>query len=231
MPIPLKPFFMIRHGQTEANAAEIMAGSLDSPLTAKGRDQAKAARDVVAHLEVKPVAVFHSHLSRAKDTAHIINEAIGAPMFEDPDLAEIHAGEWEGEKYDACRHFLDDWAQAPGGETPDQFFERVKRGKAKALAKFNEPILIVCHGGVMRAFGELYGIRVPGRFENAHLYEYKPTGPADDRLANSSQLSSFPWEVYDYRLCSETRTLLRNESDIYSASISAAAMASKILKA
>lgn len=110
-----------------------MAGSLDSPLTAKGRDQAKTARDIVAQLEIKPVAVFHSHLSRARDTASIINEVLDAPMHEDPDLAEIHAGEWEGVKYDACRHFLDDWAQAPGGEAPEEFFERVRRGKAKAI--------------------------------------------------------------------------------------------------
>ena len=221
MPLPLKPFFMIRHGQTEANAAEIMAGSLDSPLTALGRDQAKAARDVVAALPVKPVAVFHSHLSRAKDTATIINEALGVDMHEDPDLAEIHAGEWEGVKYDACRHFLDDWAQAPGGETPDEFFERVKQGKTRALQGFNEPVLIVCHGGVMRAFGELYNLRIPGRFENAHLYEFNP----------ATESENFPWQVYDYRLHPETRTLLKSESGIYADVLSADKIASKILKA
>lgn len=221
MPLPLKPFYMIRHGQTEANAAEIMAGSMDSPLTAKGRDQAKAARDVVAHLKVKPVAVFHSHLSRAKDTAEIINEALGVEMIEDPDLAEIHAGEWEGVKYDACLHFLDDWAQAPGGETPEEFFNRVKRGKSRALQRFNEPVLIVCHGGVMRAFGELYNLRIPGRFENAHLYEFNPGSPDQQ----------FPWQVYDYRLCDQTRTLLKNEAGIYNEVLSASLMASKTEKA
>lgn len=221
MPIPLKPFFMIRHGQTEANAAEIMAGSLDSPLTTLGRDQAKAARDVVAQLPVKPVAVFHSHLSRAKDTATIINEALKVEMFEDKDLAEIHAGEWEGVKYDACRHFLDDWAQAPGGETPEEFFERVKRGKTAAIQRFNEPVLIVCHGGVMRAFGELYKLRIPGRFENAHLYEFNP----------ADQNQNFPWQIYDYRLCDQTRTLLKNESGIYGDVLSASAIAPKTLKA
>lgn len=209
MPLPLKPFYMIRHGQTEANAAEKMAGSLDSPLTALGRDQAKTARDVVATLSVKPVAIFHSHLSRARDTAHIINEVLGAPMFEDADLAEIHAGEWEGITYDACRHFLDDWAQAPGGETPDEFFERIKRGKSKALQMFNEPILIVCHGGVMRAFGELYNLRVPGRFANAHLYEYSPKSEILERS------EKFPWQVHDYTLCNTTRTAIKNISRIY----------------
>jgi broad specificity phosphatase PhoE len=215
MPLPLKPFYMIRHGQTEANAAERMAGSLDSPLTALGRDQARAARDVVAALSVKPVAVFHSQLSRARDTAMIINEVLKVEMFEDPDLAEIHAGEWEGVPYDACRHFLDDWAQAPGGETPHEFFERIKRGKSKALAQFNEPILIVCHGGVMRAFGELYNLRVPGRFANAHLYEYSP------KIDISEKPSAFPWQVHDYTLCNTTRTAIKNISPIYESDESA----------
>lgn len=221
MPLPLKPFFMIRHGQTEANAAEIMAGSLDSPLTALGRDQAKAARDVVANLKQKPVAIYHSHLSRARDTAAIINEALNVEMREDADLAEIHAGEWEGVKYDACIHFLDDWAHPPGGETPDEFFERIKRGKSRAISAHDEPVLIVCHGGVMRAFGELYGLRVPGRFENAHLYEFIP----------AAEQPRFPWQVHDYRLCNNTRTLLKNEAGIYADVLSADAIASKILKA
>lgn len=225
MPIPLKPFFMIRHGQTEANAAEIMAGSLDSPLTALGRDQAKAARDVVAQLDIKPVAVFHSHLSRARDTAMIINEAIRAPIHEDPDLAEIDAGEWEGVKWNKCIHLLDDWAQAPGGETPQEFFSRIQRGKTRAISQYDGPVLIVCHGGVMRAFGELYNLRIPGRFENAHLYEF---GPAQENLANFSQ---FPWQVYDYRLCAKTRTLLKNEARIYADVLEATAMASNTRKA
>lgn len=221
MPIPKKHFYMMRHGQTEANAAEIMAGSMDSPLTELGRRQAAEARDIVATLPVKPVAVFHSPLSRARDTAMIVNEALGAPMFEDPDLAEIHAGEWEGVKYDACIHFLDDWMQAPGGETPEEFFERVRRGKSRAIEKFEEPVLIVCHGGVMRAFGEIYRKRTPGRFENAHLYEFHP----------GQEVTDFPWNVYDYRLCPQTRTLIKTESTIYSSAPSADSIARKILKA
>jgi broad specificity phosphatase PhoE len=158
MPLPLKPFFMIRHGQTEANAAEIMAGSLDSPLTALGRDQAKAARDVVAQPCPSNRSPCSTRISRGPKTPpRSSTKRSSVDMHEDPDLAEIHAGEWEGVKYDACRHFLDDWAQAPGGETPDEFFERVKQGKTSGYYRGSmNRYLIVCHGGVMRAFGELY---------------------------------------------------------------------------
>ncbi len=205
MPLPLKHFYMIRHGQTEANKAQIMAGSLDSPLTVLGIAQAQQARDVVRALTVKPVAVFHSHLSRARDTAHIINEALNAPLYEEPDLAEIHAGAWEGAPYEECPALFDGWENAPNGEHPKAFFDRVKRGKTKALERFNDPILIVCHGGVMRAFGELYAVPTSGVFENAHLYEFIPF----------SESKAFPWQVYSYRLCENTRTALREISVVY----------------
>lgn len=205
MPLPLKHFYMMRHGQTEANLAQKMAGSLDSPLTQHGRHQAENAAHVVGALPKKPVAIFHSHLSRARDTAHIVNTTLNVPLFEEPDLAEIHAGSWEGAPYADCPSLFHSWDNAPDGEEPKLFFERVKRGKRKALEQFNDPILIVCHGGVMRAFGALYALSTPGLFENAHLYEFLP----------AEHQTGFPWEVFSYTLCPETRTLLRTRSRIY----------------
>ncbi len=207
--IPAKHFYMIRHGETEANRANIMAGSLDSPLTLLGIEQAQLARDVVALLEVKPVAIFHSHLSRARDTARIINEAIEVPMFEDADLAEYHAGDLEGVPYSECRSILDDWGPVPNGERPEDFFARIKRGKIRALEQFEGPVLTVCHGGVMRAFGEIYGISPEPRFRNAHLYEFHP----------EVQQSPFPWNVYDYELCGETGAARRQISHAYALSM------------
>ena len=74
MSIPDKAFYMIRHGETEANAARIMAGSIDTPLTEHGKIQADIARQVIEKITIKPAAIFHSHLSRARDTASIINK-------------------------------------------------------------------------------------------------------------------------------------------------------------
>ena len=205
MPIPLKPFYMIRHGETEANAARIMAGSLDSPLTDKGRQQAYIAQGIVMTLETKPAAIFHSDLSRARDTANIINETLNAPMFEDPDLAEIHAGDLEGATYEKCEALFEGWPRVLNGEEPDKFFERVKQGKSRAIERFNDPVLIVCHGGVMRAFGALYDLPVPPKFQNAHLYEFLP----------NVQKTHFPWTVFDYQLCPETEKVIKSESKIY----------------
>ncbi|MCB1532496.1 MAG: histidine phosphatase family protein [Alphaproteobacteria bacterium] len=204
-PIPLKHFYMIRHGETEANAAQIMAGSIDSPLTERGRQQALEAQKVVKKLTKKPAAIFHSHLSRARDTALIINKSLNVKLYEDPDLAEIHAGEMEGVPYAECHALFNDWPSIKGGEDQNDFFERVRRGKSRAIEQFNDPILIVCHGGVMRAFGEIHGVPTPGRFQNAHLYEFVP----------NPQKQNLPWNIFDYKLCSETQNLIRTESNIY----------------
>ncbi len=192
MPLPLKHFYMVRHGETEANKARIMAGSLDSPLTATGRDQAKAVQDVVKNLDVKPSVIVHSNLSRARDTANIINEALNIPMYEDSDIAELHAGDWEGVSYDECHELLTGWPEPPNGENFTQFCERIKRGKNNILAQHDGPVLMVSHGGVFRALGGLYGLATPGVFRNCHLYEFKPANTEEEK-------THFPFNVWSYR--------------------------------
>ena len=186
--IPSKHFYMIRHGETVANLNRIMAGHMDSPLTDRGRQQADAARVVVENLPVKPTMIIHSHLSRARDTATIINQNLNMPISEDSDFAEIFVGDLEGAPYEACIDIFDNWADSPGGETHQEFMSRIRRAKKKALENNPGPVLIVCHGGVFRALWKMYGIDMTG-VRNAHLHEFTP---ALDR--------KFPWlaHVYDY---------------------------------
>ncbi len=202
MPIIQKHFYMIRHGQTEANAARIMAGSLDSPLTQLGRDQARTARLAVERLEVKPEFIVHSHLSRARETAEIINENLKLPMVEDKDLAEMHAGDWEGVPYEECEEMFHQWVNPPAGETMDEFFNRLKHGKNKALNDKRHPPLIVCHGGVFRAFAKFYGIDTWG-VRNCDLHSFAP----------KTNEQNFPWEVH--RIHHQDKTLIQQLSDSF----------------
>lgn len=188
MPIPVQHFYMIRHGETEANVARIMAGSMDSPLTENGRQQARDAARIVEALAVKPSYIAHSHLSRARDTAIIINESLNLPMIEDEDLAEIHSGDYEGVPYDQCQVFLDHQSDPPGGETFQAFSERIIRVKNRLFKNVSEaPPLIVSHGGFFRGFGSVYGIKckIVG---NCRLHEFEPR--KDPNL--------FPWSVWEH---------------------------------
>jgi probable phosphoglycerate mutase len=197
MIISAKHFYMIRHGQTEANAAQMMAGSLDSPLTALGREQAAIARICVEALEIKPQIIIHSHLSRARETAEIINQNLGLPMIEDADCAEMHVGDWEGKPWEDCLEGFYSGEDPPNGETHQQFIERIIRAKNNALKRTESPPLIVCHGGVFRSFSNIYGLNAENT-ENCHLHEFIPD-PAS---------VSFPWKARSYRMEETLKSML-----------------------
>ncbi len=139
-------FFFVRHGQTDANLAELAAGAgWDIELNATGLAQARALAESVAieHFRsVKTICV--SPMIRARQTAEIINEVINAPVIEIEELREWHLGEWERRSW----HELDfRIGNPPGGESNDEFAGRVVKGLAAALAHPG-PVLIVAHGGV-----------------------------------------------------------------------------------
>ena len=61
--------YLARHGESEANAMKTIAGWTDSPLTGKGRQQ---ARDLTETLKgIRLSAVYSSTLVRSRETAVI----------------------------------------------------------------------------------------------------------------------------------------------------------------
>ena len=89
-----RPLYLIRHGQTEWNQKDRLQGGKDSPLTALGRQQAKAA--AISLKEAAPRSILTSPLGRAKTTAEIIAEALDIPVAEDERLGELRFGKAEG---------------------------------------------------------------------------------------------------------------------------------------
>ena len=76
---------VIRHGRTALNAQGRFRGLEDVPLDAHGLAEAEA---VASNLSVRPiVAITHSPLSRARQTAEAVGRALGL------DLAPIRASE------------------------------------------------------------------------------------------------------------------------------------------
>ncbi len=186
--LPAVPFFIVRHGQTEANLAQILTGISETPLTDLGREQARAIHKVITTLEVKPTAIIHSNLSRAHETALIINECLDVPMHEEPDLAGRNLGDWEGQHRDKCEAKLNDPSSPPNGEDFFVFFDRIKKGLSKALPAHDAPILIVTHNGAFRALGGMHGFPLVNKAKNCHLYEFQPAPEKPD----------FPWDVFSY---------------------------------
>jgi broad specificity phosphatase PhoE len=188
MPLPPRPFYLIRHGQSVANARCVAAGGgLDTPLTALGRAQARAAARVVRALELRPGAVVHSAMRRTRDTASPLAAALGLPTRAVRALREHHLGVWEGLPWDAIRPAWAAGLPPPGGESLAQLRDRVRGALARVLGAADGPPLIVAHGGTFQALGAVYGVPIGG-IRNAvlHLFTPAPGGGA------------FPWRVWAF---------------------------------
>jgi broad specificity phosphatase PhoE len=145
--------YFVRHGESEANAARRFAGRSDSPLTERGREQAKAVADVLAKVHFD--RIVSSPLSRCRDTAVVIARRHQLPVDLEPDLMEIDVGERTGSPFDEVRglpEWRDDGFVAwPRGETLDQVLDRAHRVVARIAAEnAGQRVLVVGHGGVTR---------------------------------------------------------------------------------
>ncbi|EMD95929.1 hypothetical protein COCC4DRAFT_122425 [Bipolaris maydis ATCC 48331] len=103
--------FLIRHGETVDNIAQLYAGSRDSALTNHGYQQAICLARYLQSLGLTFTHLFSSHLQRAVKTASKIREAQLAPVGDNetvrtapkvvqlPVLAEKDFGSMEGKRF------------------------------------------------------------------------------------------------------------------------------------
>ncbi|MBI1326341.1 MAG: hypothetical protein GC136_01715 [Alphaproteobacteria bacterium] len=173
--LPRKRFFLIRHGESEANLQGIASGHVDTPLTAQGRLQAETARNILKCIADKPIYIVHSALSRARDTATIINTDMGLPMHEIASLNERHFGDWQGLPWKDVRQWRDEGQTPQNGESRDDFYARAHAGTKAALAHRDGTALIVTHGGVFNALWEYLNMGKVSA-HNCALYEISPQG-------------------------------------------------------
>lgn len=160
MPDRERHLLLVRHGETEWNAAGRWQGHTDVPLNANGRAQALA---LAARLRAEGVrAIATSDLLRARGTAEIVGEALGLGVaLVDAALRERAYGAWEGLTRAECEarfpaewaaHVADPRAPPPGGESTAALLARVVPAVERAAERLDSPAVLVTHGGVMRAF-------------------------------------------------------------------------------
>ncbi len=162
---------LIRHGQSEWNAARRWQGMADSPLTDFGRQQAASAAEALAAIARDPMnqidiaECWSSHLGRARATAAVIGERLGADTGRiEERLGEVDAGPWEGLSIDEIEAswpgYLGEERRPDGFETLDSVLERslaaLEDLAARAL-QIGRPLIVVTHSGVMRAMRAHFG--------------------------------------------------------------------------
>ena len=143
--------YVLRHGETEWNAAQRMQGWLDSPLTERGRRQAAEQGLILRWLPLGPETRFVASPSpRTRATAAIALEGLCEAPLLDPRLREVGLGAWQGRTLSEIRG---DWPDldrepfywrfaAPGGER----LEAMRARLAAFLADVTGPTVIVTHG-------------------------------------------------------------------------------------
>lgn len=150
--------YLVRHGQDEDNAAGILNGHRDTPLTALGLAQAHELASFVSEQDLNFIKVYSSPLKRAYQTALEITKAVN---LEDPEvlpeLIERGFGVLTGKpisdifelpehsliRTSTVTYFLD----APDIESFSDALQRAKKLLEKISSKYQAGnILLVSHG-------------------------------------------------------------------------------------
>jgi broad specificity phosphatase PhoE/ribonuclease HI len=162
---------LVRHGRTAlTESRKISGGDGENPdLSELGRQDARQVAEELAKLGhsgnfaylAPPVAVVHSPIARAQQTAQAISNRVSIPMVSNDDLAEIGFGEWDGltneemiaafeEEYNAWRGSLE--VAPPGGESLKDFDARVRRAFDSILEQYSgQSVVVVAHVMPIRA--------------------------------------------------------------------------------
>ncbi|CAI1625865.1 Alpha-ribazole phosphatase [Serratia quinivorans] len=147
--------YLVRHGETEWNAARRIQGQSDSPLTAHGEHQAHLVAQRVSKLGI--THVITSDLGRTRRTAQIIAEACGCEVINDPRLRELHMGVLEERLIDSLTPQEEQWrkqmvdgtadGRIPQGESMSELGDRMREALESCLMlpEGSKP-LIVSHG-------------------------------------------------------------------------------------
>jgi broad specificity phosphatase PhoE len=150
--------YFMRHAESEANLADILASQLDFPLTNKGENDAlEIAKEVK---QFHPIDhIISSPLLRAKQTAAPFEEEFDLTAFTDPDLIEQHLGKFSGKTYaeldsepDYCHDRSLRWKWIPdgGGESYEMIANRLQPFFDKMFKEKHEHILIITHAVTLR---------------------------------------------------------------------------------
>jgi broad specificity phosphatase PhoE len=168
---------LARHGETDWNLHRRVQGHSDAPLNETGRAQ---ARMLAAELEGERIdAVYSSDLVRAHETARILAEPMGLDVTAIPDLRERDFGSWEGLTDVEIRERFPEAAHGSWGDAETK--EEMARRVTEALLRLAEVhpggrVLVVAHGGPVRAVLTHCGLEDAGFIENCHVVRIEIDG-------------------------------------------------------
>jgi broad specificity phosphatase PhoE len=156
-------FYLVRHGQSQANVDRIVQGpSVDTHLTEKGRKQAEELAETLADIHFD--AIYSSDTVRSKETAEIINKRFHSPLLTNATIRERSFGNYVGTNVEA---FLAKYKNFDAMSTDEKLAYQIDENEEsnlsglKRLSSFltavagenpEKTILVVTHEGLIRSF-------------------------------------------------------------------------------
>ncbi|MDY7218808.1 histidine phosphatase family protein [Denitrificimonas sp. JX-1] len=149
---------LIRHGEPEGG--RVFRGQTDHPLTERGIEQFKQR---IQGLDLHWQHIITSPLLRCRTSAELLATERNIPLQIEPNLTEIHFGQWENQHVDkimAEQSISAMWQDpmhfcAPQGEPTQALQQRTLLAWQQALINYQgQRILMVTHGGVMRMLAQ-----------------------------------------------------------------------------
>lgn len=147
--------YLVRHGETQWNAERRIQGQSDSPLTAKGEQQAWQVGERAKMLGI--THIIASDLGRTRRTAEIIAQACGCEITFDSRLRELDMGVLEQRHIESLTEEEEGWrrqlvngtadGRIPDGESMQELSDRMHASLATCLdlPEGSRP-LMVSHG-------------------------------------------------------------------------------------
>jgi broad specificity phosphatase PhoE len=152
--------YLVRHGETDWNRHGLVQGTMDIPLNASGRLQARSLADTLS--AVRFDAAYTSPLHRARETAaEILADRPDVPLIAVPELREMCYGLWQGRgaaprrrtNPGLDRRWRDDpWSvRFPGGDSLADVSARTRDLWARLVREHSgQTVLVAGHGHVNR---------------------------------------------------------------------------------
>jgi probable phosphoglycerate mutase len=183
---------LIRHGESQPFRPGMEVPMLDGhgnpPLDPRGEAEAQRVAERLAdqHLD----AIYVTPLQRTQQTAAPLAARLGIEPVVEPDLREVHLGQWEGPAFRmhvieghplAQKVFTEErWDVIPGAEPSEALQERLRRGITRvAAAHPDRRIAVFAHGGVIGTICAMATSSRPFAFmaaENASISHLVVTG-------------------------------------------------------
>ena len=156
---------LVRHGESQpadpGRPFPLVDGHGDPPLhEPDGVEQAEAAGRRLIESGEDFAAVYVTTLQRTRQTAQPLLDHLGVEPIVEPDLREVHLGEWEGGEFrkraaEADPLILQMWEEQrwdviPGAEDATAFSTRVRGAIERiAAAHPDQTVAVFSHGGVI----------------------------------------------------------------------------------